>query len=136
MKKIILLVLIFLVSGCYENSGKLVTTCVKNEDINTLYVETTYIIDFKENIINNVEVINYYSDRDKNTISSVKLSLNTQEQFIKNLNRTILIDNENEFKVVYNIKKDDDEVILNKFFISEKRSDLVKTLKEKGFECN
>ena len=71
MKKIILLILILLSTGCFEDSGKLVTTCVKKEDINTLYLESTYVINFKADIINNVDVTYYYSDRNSNTLSSI-----------------------------------------------------------------
>ena len=56
MKKIILLILILISTGCYEESGKLVTTCTKKENINSLYREITYTIDFKADVINEIGV--------------------------------------------------------------------------------
>lgn len=136
MKKIVLLVLILLSTGCFEKSGELVTTCTKKENINTLYLEITYIINFKTDIINDVEVVYYYSDIDTNTLSSVKTSIISTDRFIKNLRRNIIIDNENEFKISYNINLENDKSILDKFYVEEKRSNIVKTLQEKGFECS
>lgn len=135
MKKIILLILILLSTGCFEDSGKLVTTCVKKEDINTLYLESTYVIDFKADIINNVDVTYYYSDRNSNTLSSIKSSINSTDQFISGLRKSIILDNESEFKVSYNITSEDSEEVKTKFFVEERRSSLVKTLEEKGFVC-
>ena len=135
MKKIILLILILLSTGCFEDSGKLVTTCVKKEDINTLYLESTYVIDFKADIINNVDVTYYYSDRNSNTLSSIKSSINSTDQFISGLRKSIILDNESEFKVSYNITSEDSKEVKTKFFVEERRSSLVKTLEEKGFVC-
>ena len=136
MKKIILLCLILLLSGCYEESGKLVTTYTKKENINSLYKEITYNIDFKSDIVNEVEVIYYYNDTDLNTISSVKSSINTTDRFINDLRKNIILNNDNEFKVSYNINLSDSKEILDKFLVEERRSNIVKNLKEKGFECN
>lgn len=135
MKKIILLILILLSTGCFEDSGKLVTTCVKKEDINTLYLESIYVIDFKADIINNVDVTYYYSDRNSNTLSSIKSSINSTDQFISGLRKSIILDNESEFKVSYNITSEDSKEVKTKFFVEERRSSLVKTLEEKGFVC-
>lgn len=135
MKKIILLILILLSTGCFEDSGKLVTTCVKKEDINTLYLESTYVIDFKADIINNVDVTYYYSDRNSNTLSSIKSSINSTDQFISGLRKSIILDNESEFKVSYNITSEDSKEVKTKFFVEERRSSLVKSLEEKGFVC-
>lgn len=136
MKKIILLTLILLMTGCYENSGKLTTTCVKKDNINTMNEEITYLIDFKENIINEVKVIHYYNDSQIGTISSIKSSINSTDKFINGLKRSIEIDENNEFKVVYTIDSFDNEKIIDKFDIKKTRSDLVKDLEEKGFICN
>ena len=135
MKKIILLVLILLSTGCFEDSGKLITTCVKKEDINTLYLETTYVIDFKADIINNVDVTYYYTDRNSNTLSSIKSSINSIDQFIPGLRKNVILDNESEFKISYNINLEDSKEVKTKFFVEERRSSLVKTLEEKGFVC-
>jgi hypothetical protein len=136
MKKFILLVLILLVSGCFDESGKLSTTCIKKENINSLYIETTYIIDFKENIVSNVDITYYYSDSSSSTISSIKSSINSNDMFITGLRKNIEIDNDLEYKITYNVTTNDSEEILDKFQVEEKRSDLIKNLKEKGFECN
>lgn len=135
MKKIVLLILILLSTGCFEDSGKLITTCIKTEDINTLYLETTYVIDFKTDIINNVDVTYYYTDRDSNTLSSIKSSVNSVDQFIEGLRKNIILDDDSSYKVTYNINLNDSEKIKNRFYISERRSNLVKTLEEKGFIC-
>jgi len=136
MKKIVLLIMILLLTGCFEDSGKLVTTCTKNEKINTLNIETVYIIDFKSDKINNVEVSKYYNDSNTNTISSIKSSINSTDRFIEGLNRSIKINTNNEFKIIYNIKPETSKEIKDKYLVSESRTDLVKKLKEQGYECN
>lgn len=135
MKKIILLILILLSTGCFEDSGKLTTTCTKKENINTLYRETTYIVKFKADMISNVEVIYYHKDDNIDTLSSIKTSIDSTDQFINGLKKETLINNDNEFKVSYKINTNDSKEIKEKFKIQEKRSELIKALKENGFEC-
>ena len=136
MKKIVLLILILISTGCYEESGKLVTTCTNKENINSLYKEIKYTIDFKADIVNNVVITYYYNDSDLNTLSSIKTSTNTSDKFIYGLRRNVEIDNDKEFKISYIVDLKDSQEILNKFYVQEKRSNLIKNLKEKGFECS
>lgn len=137
MKKQILLILsILLLSGCFEDSGVLTTTCTKEENANTLSSKTVYEIISKKDDIERIEVTYTYKDNTKNTISSIKTSINSSDNYIKGLNKKILLDANDEFRVSYIISKDSNDEVKNKFDFKNKRSDLVKILKEKGFSCN
>lgn len=135
MKKIILLFIILLSTGCFEESGKLVTECTKNEQLNSLNIETSYSINFKTDIVEDVNVTYYYKDSNINTLTSIKTSINTTDRFITGLRKNVLIDNDTEFKVSYMIYLDDEKEILDRFYVEEKRSNMIKKLESQGFIC-
>lgn len=135
MKKLILLFIILLSTGCFENSGQLVTTCTKNEQLNSLNIETSYTINFKTDIVENVDVTYYYKDSNISTLSSIKNSINTTDRFINGLRKNVSIDNDTEFKLSYMIYSNDEKEILDRFFVEEKRSEMVKNLESQGYMC-
>ena len=135
MKKLILLFVILLSTGCFEESGQLVTVCTKNEQLNSLNIETSYSINFKTDIVEDVNVTYYYKDSNIDTLNSIKTSINTTDRFISGLRKNVLIDNDTEFKVSYMVYLDDEKEILNKFFVEEKRSNMIKNLESQGFTC-
>lgn len=133
MKKIIIILSCFLLTGCFENSGYIVKSCYKEEKSNDLKVTTTYIFGFKNDIINNVKVI-YDNVGNENSIKSVKLSLESQNNY-SNLKYNLLVDNNEQYKIEYNISLDSTNEILDKFNIKKSRTDFVKNLKSLGYTC-
>lgn len=133
MRKIIIILSCFLLTGCFENSGYIVKSCYKEEKSNDLKVTTTYIFGFKNDIINNVKVI-YDNVGNENSIKSVKLSLESQNNY-SNLKYNLLVDNNEQYKIEYNIPLDSTNEILDKFNIKKSRTDFVKNLKSLGYTC-
>ena len=134
MKKLIIIFRCFILTVCFENSGYLVKSCYKKEVANTLTTITTYTFGFKNDIIEDIKISYDNTDTDKNTISSLKLSLETQNNysFVK---YNVLVNDENQYKVEYDVPMDSNEEILDKFNIKKSRTDLVKSLKEQGYTC-
>ena len=133
MKKIIIILSCFLLTGCFENSGYIVKSCYKEEKSNDLKVTTTYTFGFKNDIISNVKVI-YDNVGNENSIKSVKLSLESQNNY-SNLKYNLLVDNNEQYKIEYNIPLDSTNEILDKFNIKKSRTDFVKNLKSLGYTC-
>lgn len=133
MKKIIIILSCLMLTGCFENSGYIVKSCYKEEKSNDLKVTTTYIFGFKNDIINNVKVI-YDNVGNENSIKSVKLSLESQNNY-SNLKYNLLVDNNEQYKIEYNISLDSTNEILDKFNIKKSRTDFVKNLKSLGYTC-
>ncbi len=133
MKKIIIILSCLMLTGCFENSGYIVKSCYKEEKSNDLKVTTTYIFGFKNDIINNVKVI-YDNVGNENSIKSVKLSLESQNNY-SNLKYNLLVDNNEQYKIEYNIPLDSTNEILDKFNIKKSRTDFVKNLKSLGYTC-
>ena len=133
MRKIIIILSCFLLTGCFENSGYLVKSCEKKETADDLTSITTYTFGFKNDIINNVKVI-YDNVGNENSIKSVKLSLESQNNY-SNLKYNLLVDNNEQYKIEYNIPLDSTNEILDKFNIKKSRTDFVKNLKSLGYTC-
>lgn len=134
MKKLILVLFIFLITGCFEDSGVLVKSCVLENNNDVLVNKTTYTFTFKQDIIEDLKVLNEYYSENKNTISSIKLSMGIQNNSLdEKITYNIISDLDNEYKVEYNLPIE--ENLTDKFVIYEKRSELVKELKKKGFVC-
>ncbi len=134
MKKFIILLSCFILTGCFENSGYLVKSCEKQEKANTLTTTITYTFGFKNDIIKDIKISYDNVDSDVNTISSIKLSLETQNNY-SNLKYNVITDTENQYKIEYDIPLDSEEEILDKFYIKKSRTDLVNKLKELGYTC-
>ena len=133
MRKIIIILSCFLLTGCFENSGYLVKSCEKQEKSNDLKVTTTYIFGFKNDIINNVKVI-YDNVGNENSIKSVKLSLESQNNY-SNLKYNLLVDNNEQYKIEYIVPLDSDKEVLDKLNVKQSRTDFVNNLKSLGYTC-
>ena len=133
MRKIIIILSCFLLTGCFENSGYIVKSCYKEEKSNDLKVTTTYTFGFKNDIINNVKVI-YDNVGNENSIKSVKLSLESQNNY-SNLKYNLLVDNNEQYKIEYIVTLDSTNEILDKFNIKKSRTDFVNNLKSLGYTC-
>ena len=133
MKKIIIILSCFLLTGCFENSGYIVKSCYKEEKSNDLKVTTTYTFGFKNDIINNVKVI-YDNVGNENSIKSVKLSLESQNNY-SNLKYNLLVDNNEQYKIEYIVPLDSDKEVLDKLNVKQSRTDFVNNLKSLGYTC-
>lgn len=133
MRKIIIILSCFLLTGCFENSGYIVKSCYKEEKSNDLKVTTTYTFGFKNDIINNVKVI-YDNVGNENSIKSVKLSLESQNNY-SNLKYNLLVDNNEQYKIEYIVPLDSDKEVLDKLNVKQSRTDFVKNLKSLGYTC-
>lgn len=133
MKKIIIILSCLMLTGCFENSGYIVKSCYKEEKSNDLKVTTTYIFGFKNDIINNVKVI-YDNVGNENSIKSVKLSLESQNNY-SNLKYNLLVDNNEQYKIEYIVPLDSDKEVLDKLNVKQSRTDFVKNLKSLGYTC-
>ena len=133
MKKIIILLSCFMLTGCFENSGYLVKSCEKKETSDDLTSITTYTFGFKNDVIDDLK-ITYDNIGSSNTISSIKLSIETQNKF-SNLEYNILVEEETEYKIEYSVPLDSDKEVLDKLNVKQSRTDLVKALKELGYTC-
>lgn len=133
MKKIIIILSCLMLTGCFENSGYIVKSCYKEEKSNDLKVTTTYIFGFKNDIINNVKVI-YDNVGNENSIKSVKLSLESQNNY-SNLKYNLLVDNNEQYKIEYIVPLDSDKEVLDKLNVKQSRTDFVNNLKSLGYTC-
>lgn len=136
LKKIFLLSLCLLLTGCFENSGYLVKSCTKEEVIDDFSSKETYTFGFKNDVIDDLKLIYDYNSSDVNTIASVKLSMEGQNNAYQDkISYNVLVDTENQYKIEYDLPLDADKDMTDKFNIRKSRTDLVKLLKEKGFTC-
>ena len=136
LKKIILLLIVILLTGCFEDSGTLTKFCTKEDKANTLTVNTTYTFTFKQDVISDLKVGYHYTDTNSSTIDAIKLSYKSQNALLENISYNVLEDKENEYKVEYTLPLQENELIKDKFVIKTKRSELVQELKEQGFVCD
>ncbi len=134
LKKIVILLLCFMLTGCFEDSGYLVKTCTKEEKSDTFTGITTYTFGFKSDVIDDLKITYDYQDSNSETIEALKLSLTTQNNYL-NLNEEVLVDNANQYKITYQLPLDSSDEVKEKFVIRTSRTDLVNNLKEEGFTC-
>ena len=128
MKKIIIVLCALLLTGCFEDSGY-ITKCCEKVDTNK---KTTYTFRFKNDLIDDINVLEEYSGDDI-TISSIKSSVESQNRYL-NLNTEVINNTDTEYTIKYYIDMNNEE-ILDKFMIKNKRSEFVRNLEEEGYSC-
>jgi len=134
MKKILLVLLVLTLTGCFGESGYITKICTKEGEANSLISKTVYNFKFKNDNIYDINILYSYSDENEITINSIKSSIESQNKFL-DLNYDVLIDNDNKYEIKYNIDMNSSDEILDKFMIKSSRTELVKILKEQGFVC-
>lgn len=134
MKKLILVLLGLTLTGCFNESGYITKSCIKEEIANSLSSKTVYEFKFKNDVIEDISVLYSYSDNSKLTIDSIKSSIESQNKFL-DLNYEILTNTDNNYEIKYVIDINSNKEILDKFMIESSRTKLVKNLKEQGFIC-
>jgi len=133
MKKTLIL-LIFLLTGCFGEVGKgyITKECTKQEEINDIKIETKITLKSKEGKLTNLIIEeNYISDKDLTNIYKSKKSEQNMYQKIGGIN--IDIDNN---KYIYNIEieKTNDQ-IKDKFKIEEETYKMLDYYKEQNYVC-
>ena len=134
MKKYLILLSIFLLTGCFGNVGKgeLTSICTKTIKTENLEDTTTYEINFKQDIISDIKVTKYYSGSEdiiKSIITSYKSQIDLYGV------KTETEKNSRSYKIVYYFSDNVSEKLKDDFYLQEERSKQVKKLEELGFEC-
>lgn len=134
MKKYLILLSIFLLTGCFGNVGKgeLTSICAKTIKTENLEDTTTYEINFKQDIISDIKVTKYYSGSE-DIIKSIITSYESQIDLYGV--KTETEKNSRSYKIVYYFSDNVSEKLKDDFYLQEERSKQVKKLEELGFEC-
>lgn len=129
MKKLLFLLVIILV-GC-KDSAYLENTCIKEEVSGHLHDTKTYVIKFKNDVVDIIDITHHYQDSDVHTISSIKTSYETRT----NIKGDVLVDNANEYKIIYHLDNQTNDETKELFQYQDKRSQLVSDLENAGYTC-
>lgn len=134
MKKNLILLSIFLLTGCFGSVGKgeLTSICTKTIKTENLEDTTTYEINFKQDIISDIKVTKYYSGSE-DIIKSIITSYESQIDLYGV--KTETEKNNRSYKIVYYFSDNVSEKLKDDFYLQEERSKQVKKLEELGFEC-
>lgn len=134
MKKYLILLSIFLLTGCFGNvgNGELTSICTKTIKTENLEDTTTYEINFKQDIISDIKVTKYYSGSE-DIIKSIITSYESQIDLYGV--KTETEKNSRSYKIVYYFSDNVSEKLKDDFYLQEERSKQVKKLEELGFEC-
>lgn len=134
MKKYLILLFIFLLTGCFGNVGRgeLTNTCTKTIKTENLEDITTYEIKFKQDVISEVKLTKYYNGNE-DIIKSITKSYESQINLYET--KTETEKNNNSYKITYYFSGNVNEKLKDDFYLQNERSKQVKKLEELGFEC-
>ena len=134
MKKILILIIPILLTGCLGEAGKgyITKTCEKKEIINGNNIETTIKIKAKQG---NIETITTIETYDKNIdLESITDSKKSEQNLFKQTTGATLDINENVF--TYEINKNEaSELIIKKYNILDKQHEQIKYYENNGYTC-
>ncbi len=134
MKKIFIISVILLMTGCLGEAGKgyITKQCTKEESINGMIVTTDVTIKSKQGIVKTITIVENY---DKNlNIESITNSKKS-EQNMYNKNKGITLDiNDNIFTYTINTNETTD-LIKEKFNLKEEQHKQIKYYEENGYLC-
>lgn len=129
MKKYILLIIPFLLTGCIDASGTLVKTCTKDEYSSSIKETKKYVVEFRKNIINTVTFTDTFeSDIDMSN------AIKSYEKAYRDVSGVSVSTDTNSIQYIFDMSKISDEV-KKEFNLTNKYSDLEKKLKGSGFVC-
>ncbi len=133
MKKYLIL-LIFLLTGCFKDvaKGNLTNICTKTLKTENLSDTTIYEIKFKQDIISNIKLTKLY-EGDSKIIESIISSTEYQNKLYN-----VKIESEKSeetYKIIYYLDNNSDDKLKEQFNLLEERSKQVKKLEELGFKC-
>lgn len=135
MKKIIVTITVFLLTGCFSeiSKGYINKECNKQEYINKININKTIKLKSKEdNLISLIINETYDSDKEITPILNSKKS----EQNIYKFENGIAVRTENN-TFVYEIDINAaSEVVINRFNIKKEMHKMIKYYEDEGFKCN
>lgn len=144
MKKILILIIPLLLTGCFGGAGQgyLTNTCIKEEFSDGFKSTVIYVVDFKSDDINHVKITNSYessNDNGKLSLNAVKETVRNYNQKVKNMKGvtiTIVEDTDSkaliDYDIDYSLISDDD---LKFFELVDDYNTQINKLKEKNMEC-
>ena len=134
MKKILIIPMLILLTGCFGEVGKgyINKTCEKTENINGMSLNTNITIKSKSG---NVETITITETYDKKIdLTSITTAKKSEQNLYKTLNGITLEINDNIF--TYTIDKQNaDQMIIEKFNIKDEQHKQIKYYEENGYTC-
>lgn len=130
MKKILLVVMVLLLTSCFEDSGYITKTCYLKDESSLLNRTITYEFKFKENIISSLDVIYNYTGDDI-SISSIKTSHITEVNNL-GIDYEVINETDNSYEIKYNLSL---FTSYNNIITSDKKSELVELLEKENYIC-
>lgn len=138
MKKVILLFLIVIFTGCFGETGKgyLNVTCTKEETANG--ITSTFItkIKHKSDDIVSMSISYKYETENKNELDALKQSLISESNLLKDKLTITNNEDDNYYEIIYDIdySKMDSE-IKKHFYLEDLSSGQVKYYEKLGYSC-
>lgn len=134
MKKILIIPMLILLTGCFGEAGKgyINKTCEKTENINGRSLNTNITIKSKSGSIETITITETYDK--KIDLTSITTAKKSEQNLYKTLNGITLEINDNIF--TYTIDKQNaDQIIIEKFNIKDEQHKQIKYYEENGYTC-
>ena len=144
MKKLIILLLPLLLTGCFGETGRgnLSSNCTINETYNSFSSDTIYDIKFKNNNITEIVITKNHQALDKTakeTLRLTKISVDDYNNYMEKMNGVtvkVITNDDMNYVVSYNIDMTlINNADINELELSKKHSELTTKLKDKGLAC-
>lgn len=133
MKKIILILTILILTGCFGEVGKgyITKTCTKEENINNIKVNTNIEIKSKEGNVENITITEVF---DTNDLTSITNSKKSEKNLYQQTTGIILEINNNTFTYKIDVLEASD-LIKERFNIKEETHKQISFYEENGYIC-
>ena len=133
MKKILILLIPLLLTGCFGKigSGYLTSTCTLKQTSKSLEEIITYKVDFKENVISTITLTKEYNN------DSILSALKSEEKSYTSISgmKVMLLETNNTITYTFDMKKINDKNIIDKFKLKNNYNDFASELKKLGYVC-
>lgn len=134
MKRILLISIVLLLTGCFGEVGKgyITKICTKEENINGNIVSTNISIKSKTGNVEEITIVEKY---DKNLdLTSITNSKKSEQNFYSTLTGITLEMNDNIFTYIINTNEIPD-TIKERFNVKEEQHKQIKYYEEEGYTC-
>ena len=133
MKKYILLLIPFLLTGCFGEVGKgnLNTVCIKTEYSSNIVETKKYEIEFSKGSINKTKYTNSFESNSIDMSNAIK----SYQMAYKNESGVTITTNSNSITYEFDLNTVSD-FIKTEFDLTNKYNDQIKKLKGSGFTCD